>query len=177
MNKAILFLFVIFLFSNVVEACPFCTIVFSSAAFSANYFGLDLIVFGLFIGATIIPSGHFINSFIKKEYFKFQNGFISFILFLITIFIILIFDPGGNIYYRINFILKLLIGSFIGVLITVLAFMLNKFIKLKIKFKKTIVSFIFLIITGVILQLIFRNDILLDLSFYLGSKFFFLISS
>ena len=73
------------LMPSVYAHCPLCTAAVGAAAISAKYYGLDLSIIGLLIGAFGISTGLWIGLKIKKEYFKFQLTIIVVASFLLTV--------------------------------------------------------------------------------------------
>ena len=148
-NKIILLslfsLFLLFIVTPSVHAhCPICTAAVGVAAVSAKYLGLDTSIIGLFIGAFAVVTGMFIGLKIKK-YFKFQLPLIVLASFLLTVIPILttvkgdiiflpmlLFGSSGSIFNKIYFVDKMLIGSTIGAIVSLLGYWLHNYIK-KIK--------------------------------------------
>ncbi len=146
MKKPILFslfsLFLLFIaMPSVYAHCPLCTAAVGAAAVSAKYLGLDTSIIGLFIGAFAIVTGIFIGLKIKK-YFKFQLPLIVLASFLLTVIPILttikgdiiflpmlLFGSSGSIFNKIYFIDKMLIGSVIGAIVSLLGYWLHNYIK------------------------------------------------
>ena len=182
MKKFVLCLF-IFLALHIVfvYACPICSATLGTAAVSANYFGMDVSIFGIFIGAFSIPTGQWFSSFIKERNFKTHPSLIVFVSFLTNVLSILLFDPGGSIFYRIYWYAKILIGCVAGALITLLAFWIHKKIIQKkkrtfFKFQRLAITLSLLIITSLVLYWILTGNSALNNMLYLDSYSFYLLS-
>lgn len=120
--------------------CPICTAAVGAAAISAKYYGMDVSIIGLLIGAFGISTGLWIGLKIKK-YFRFQFPIIILASFLLTVipllvisneavyFPLLLFGESGSILNRVYWINKLLFGSVIGGLVTSFAYLIHVYIK------------------------------------------------
>ena len=143
MKNKFLFIFVliIILLTNSVYAhCPLCTAAVGAAAVSAKYYGMDLSIIGLFIGAFGVSTGLWIGLKIKN-YFKFQLPVIVLLSFLLTVLPLLyisdeqIYLPvlwlgsAGSLFNKVYWINKILFGSVIGAVVSVLAYLLHVHIK------------------------------------------------
>lgn len=113
--------------------CPLCTGAVVAGAIGAKYLGLDIIILGVFVGAFAISTGLWIARKLKN-YFKYQNTLIIISSFFLTVIPSLAFVKDMtyiSLLSRIFFVNKLLIGSIIGALVTLLAYRLHNYIKLK----------------------------------------------
>ncbi len=145
--------------------CPLCTAAVGAAAISAKYYGLDASLIGLLIGAFGVSTGLWIGLRVKK-FFKFQFSFIVLASFLITAmpllyiksddiyFPLLLIGPTGSLLNKVYWIDKMLFGSIIGGLITLLAFWLHIQIKringkVIFPFQGVVITLIFLIMSGI----------------------------
>lgn len=155
--------------------CPLCTAAVGAAAVSAKYYGLDASIIGLLIGAFAISTGLWIGLKIKKEYFKFQLPIIILSSFLLTVlpllavssdsfyFPILLFGSSGSFLNKVYWIDKMLFGSVIGALITLLAYYIHVYIK-KIKgrvlfpFQGIAITIALLLISSLSLYFIFGGQ-------------------
>ena len=172
-NKKYFFIFfvslllLIGLIPSVYAHCPICTLAVGAAAVSAKYYGLDVSIIGMLIGAFGISTGLWIGLKIKK-YFKFQFPLIVAASFLLTVipllaisndtiyFPLLFFGPSGSVLNKVYWIDKLLFGSIIGGLVTLLAYLTHIYIKKQngkvlFPFQGVIVTLFFLAVSGLIL--------------------------
>jgi len=152
--------------------CPLCTAAVGAAAISAKYYGLDSSIIGLLIGAFGVSTGLWIGLKIKKEYFKFQFTSVVFASFLLTVvpllsissdsiyLPLLIFGSSGSFLNKVYWVNKLLLGSIIGGIATLLAFFAHNYIKkakgkVLFPFQGITITLFFLIVSSLILYLIF----------------------
>lgn len=120
--------------------CPLCTAAVGAAAVSAKYYGMDLSIIGIFIGAFGVSTGLWIGLKIKN-YFKFQLPLIVLSSFLLTalpllyisneqIYLpILWLGPAGTLFNKVYWINKILFGSIIGAVASVFAYLLHIHVK------------------------------------------------
>lgn len=162
-----LLIFLSLLSIDVFAHCPLCTGAIGVAAVSAKYYGLDVSVIGIFIGAFAISTGLWIGRKIKN-YFKFQTTLIVIASFLLTViplmavikdtiyFPLNLFGSPGSLFQKVYWLNKLLIGSIIGSLATLFAFWLHLFIKktrqkVLFPYQGIVLTIVLLALTGVIL--------------------------
>ncbi len=154
----------IFLSDFVYAHCPLCTAATGAAVITSRWLGVDDLVTGVFIGGLIISTALWFSNILKKgnkggEYFKFQ----SLIIFLITLasvvigFYFLDFIGPRN-YFKIFGIDKILLGMFVGIIISVVALEFHKYTR-KINGNKNFVP-----LQSIVLMLVFL--VLVSLSFY-----------
>jgi hypothetical protein len=120
--------------------CPLCTAAVGAAALSAKYYGLDVSIIGLLIGAFAVSTGLWVGLKIKK-FFRFQLAFVVLLSFLSTViplkfingdliyFPLLLLGPPGFFLNKVYWIDKLLLGSVIGAAVTLAAFFAHSYIK------------------------------------------------
>ncbi len=152
--------------------CPLCTAAVGAAAVSAKYYGLDSSIIGLLIGAFGISSGLWIGLKVKK-YFKFQLSVIVLASFLLTVLPLLylitdtvylpllLFGPAGSVLNKVYWINKMLLGSIIGGIITLLSYLLHLYIKkfngkVLFPFQGVVLTLVFLSVSSLGLYFIFR---------------------
>lgn len=144
LKKTALVLIVLFLMASVVPMayahCPLCTAAVGAAAVSAKYYGMDLSIIGLLIGAFGVSTGLWIGLKVRK-YFRLQLPLIVFASFLLTVipllaisdetlyFPLLLIGKAGSAFNKVYWINKLLLGSIIGGLMTVLSYVIHAYIK------------------------------------------------
>ena len=141
MRKLLVFLVLfLFLMPFAYAHCPLCTAAVGAAAVSAKYYGMDLSIIGLFIGAFGVSTGLWIGLKIKN-YFKFQLPVIVLLSFLLTALPLLyisnehIYLPilwlgsAGSIFNKVYWINKILFGSIIGAAASILAYLLHIHVK------------------------------------------------
>ena len=152
--------------------CPLCTGAVAAVAVGAKYYGFDLAIIGLFVGAFGISTGLWIGRKIKREYFKFQLWTIVLLSFLLTVIPIKalggedIYIPVrllgeiGSMFNKIYWMDRLFFGSILGGILSVSAFGVHNTVK---KYNKGNVLFPFqgiaftvgaLVIAGVIIELV-----------------------
>ena len=172
MRKKGLFLgfFSLPLFLNFVSAhCPLCTIGAGAAAGGAVYLGVSPAIVALFIGGFSMSMGlwtkNWLNKkYIKKEYFRYQNGLIVLGVFLLTLLPILpvvsvvdglyvsLFGSYGSIFNRTYLVDWSYVTSLVGAGIVFISPTLSK--KLSNKRKGKIIPFQGMTITLGLLLLI-----------------------
>ncbi len=123
--------------------CPLCTLGVGAAAASAKYFGLDVSIIGLFVGAFGISTGLWFARAIKKKFIPYQTAIITLLSYLLTViplrFIstdnlylpILLFGEPGSFLNKIYWIDMLIFGSIIGGLVTTLGYYIHNMLKKK----------------------------------------------
>ena len=140
----VLLFFILIAFAAMPSAhahCPLCTAAVGAAAISAKYYGLDVSIIGLLIGAFGVSTGLWAGRAIKREYFKLQLQLIVLASFLLTV-IPLMYISSDSIYMpllwlgqpgamlnKVYWINKILFGSTIGGLAALAAFLLHNKIK------------------------------------------------
>ena len=129
------FIFLTILARSVLAHCPLCTAAVGAAAVSANYYGVNVSIIGVFIGAFAISTGLWLGRKIKKQYIKFQLPLIVFASFLLTVIPLssiadesIIITIFGNLYW----IDKITFGSILGAFGGIFTFQLHNIIKKKI---------------------------------------------
>ncbi len=142
MSRKFILIMLVLLFSVPVAYahCPLCTAAVGAAAVSAKYYGMDLSIIGIFIGAFGVSTGLWIGLKIKN-YFKFQLPVIVLLSFLLTALPLLyisdehIYLPilwlgsAGSLFNKVYWINKILFGGIIGALASVLAYLLHVHVK------------------------------------------------
>lgn len=153
MKKLLAFLSSLFFLEEVSAHCPLCTGAVVAGAVGAKYLGLDVIILGIFVGAFAISFGLWVARKLKN-YFKYQNVLVIVLMFLFTIIPTLPFVKDLtyiNLFNKIFFVNKLLIGSIIGGTITLFSYNLHNYIKFK--FGKVLVPYQGVILTILLLAL------------------------
>ena len=166
MNKFILFIFLFFILgiSFVSAHCPLCAGAVGAAAVGASYLGIDNSIVGLFVGAFSISTGLWFAKKMKRKYFKFQSFSIVLSSFLFTVI------PSAKIvndldyislFNNIYFLDKILMGSIIGGLITLLALYLHEKIKqvngkVLVPYQGVFLTLILLIISSIPMYFVFK---------------------
>ena len=173
MKKLILLSIILILLSLPVYAhCPLCTAAIGAGAVTAKYYGMDMTIIGLFIGAFAISTGLWVGGRIKKNYIKFQLHLIVLLSFLLTViplisvddssvyFPLLLSGESGSMLNKVYWVNKILLGSIFGGAITMLSFWLHNYIK-KVRsrvlfpYQGIAITLLFLIITGITFYFIF----------------------
>ena len=147
----------LFFLQEVSAHCPLCTGAVIAGAVGAKYLGLDMVILGIFVGAFAISLGLWIVRKLKN-YFKYQNTLIIISSFFLTVIPSLAFVKDItyiNLFSRIFFVNKLLIGSIIGGIITLFAYHIHNYIKLKFgkvlfPYQGIALTVLFLVLTSII---------------------------
>src|SRR3989344_2126707 len=159
-----IFLFLILGIKQVSAHCPLCAGAVGAAAVGASYLGIDNSIVGLFVGAFSISTGLWFARKIKKRYFKFQSFSIMLSSFLFTVI------PSAKIvndldyislFDKIYFLDKILIGSIVGGLITLLALYLHEKIKqingkVIVPYQGVFLTLILLILSSIPMYFVFK---------------------
>lgn len=152
--------------------CPLCTGAIGVAAVAAKYYGMDLIIIGLFVGAFGISTGLWVGRKIKKEYFKFQLWTIVLLSFLLTVIPLRVFS-GENVYIpirlfgevggmfnKVYWFDRLFFGSWIGGLLSVFSFGVHNTAKkfnngnVFIPFQGVVLTLAVLLLAGIVVELV-----------------------
>lgn len=166
--KKFLFLFFLVpLFASVVSAhCPLCVMGAGAAAAGAVWLGVSKVVVALFIGAFAMSMGMWFARVVKKKYIPFQKTLIVLAIFLTTVLPLLpIFKAIGPLYlsfigeYGATFAVNYsLYTSILGGLIVFIAPSISRKISITrgktMPFQGVLITFIMLIIGGVLLQIL-----------------------
>ncbi|MEK6863012.1 MAG: hypothetical protein AABW57_02525 [Nanoarchaeota archaeon] len=153
----------LFFLKEVSAHCPLCTGAVVAGAVGAKYLGLDITILGIFVGAFAISLGLWISRKIKN-YFKYQNTLIVTSSFFLTVIPSLAFIKDMtyiSLLSKVYFVNKLLIGSIIGALVTLLAYRLHNYIKLKygkvlFPYQGVILTILFLFLASIPVYFIFN---------------------
>ncbi len=121
--------------------CPLCTAAVGGIAVTANYYGFDASVIGVFIGAFAVSTGLWVSIAIKRKFIKFQAPLIVISSFLLTAIPLLALMPGsfyfpvlvagesGSILNRVYWPSRMLVGSIIGGMAALAAYFLHNKVK------------------------------------------------
>ncbi len=123
--------------------CPLCTAAVGVAAVSAKYYGVNDSIIGLFSGAFAISVGLWIGlKIIKKTYIRFQLPIIIILSYALTILPVIYslantsvyvpvlwFGSAGSLFNKVYFVDKMLLGSIIGSIVTLIGYWLHIGIK------------------------------------------------
>src|SRR3989344_5562790 len=147
----------LFFLKEVSAHCPLCTGAVVAGAIGAKYLGLDITILGIFFG------GLWISRKIKN-YFKYQSTLILTSSFFLTIAPSLAFIKDMtyiSLLSKVFFVNKLLIGSIIGALVTLLAYKIHNHIKLKhgrvlFPYQGVILTILFLFLVSIPVYFIFK---------------------
>ena len=173
-NKKYFFILLVFIVLSVESVpvvhahCPLCTAAVGAAAISAKYYGLDISIIGLLIGAFGISTGLWVGLKVNKRYFKFQLPAIVVASFFLTVipllyisndtiyFPLLFFGQSGSVLNKVYWIDKLFFGSVIGGLATLFAYLTHIYAKKQngkvlFPFQGVAVTLFFLAVSGLIL--------------------------
>ena len=161
----------IFLAGRVAAHCPLCTLGAAAAAGGALWLGVNTVVVSLFIGAFAVSMGWWISRLIKKKYIPFQKTILILASFALTIipilpiissqtpFMISWMGGYGSLLNRTYMIDMALVGSFVGGLIVLVSGgVSSKVTKLRgkhVSFQRIIVTFVLLVVAGLIAQFAF----------------------
>ncbi len=121
--------------------CPLCSAAVGAGAVTASYYGFDMSISGLFVGAFAISTGIWVARKIKKSYIPFQSWLIVSGSFLLTVvplrslsaesvyLPILLFGDAGTMLNRVYWLDKILFGASIGAVITIIGVKIHESIK------------------------------------------------
>lgn len=122
--------------------CPLCTAAVGAAAVSAGYYGVDMTIVGLFVGAFGVSTGLWFGRKIKTKYIPFQLPLIVIASFLLTVvplmsvnggesffFPVLLFGAAGTFFNKVYWLNKMLVGGSMGGLLTAAGFQFHLFLK------------------------------------------------
>ena len=157
--------------SSVAAHCPLCTMGAAAAAGGALYFGVTILVIGIFIGAFAVSTGWWISRMIKKEHFRGQKWVIIIFSFVLTIIPMLPFftqisplsiwwfGEYGSLFNRTYLLNDFIMGSiFGGVIVCSTPWVSAKITSLRqgkmIPFQGLILTLGLLLSLGVVLQLV-----------------------
>ena len=178
--KKIFFVFplsiVLLLFNafQVMAHCPLCTGAVGMAAVTAKYYGMDPSIIGLFVGAFGISTGLWFGRWLQKKtgrtYIPFQFAVMTILSFVLTVvplrFIstdniylpLLWWGEPGSMFNKIYWVDKIIFGSVLGGLLTVIGYGVHHLIKqvhgrVLFPFQGIAITLAFLVIAGVGLYL------------------------
>ena len=148
--------------------CPLCVAGAGALAVLAASLGISTIVVGLFVGAFSLALGIWVARLIRKKYIKFQDVLLTIIIFATTVLPIMplireyrplyidIYGSYGTILHNTYVINLYLWGSILGAALLFVSPYLSEYLTRsrgkKIPFQSMIITFILLLIFGVILQ-------------------------
>ncbi|MBI1936475.1 hypothetical protein HYS31_08665 [Candidatus Woesearchaeota archaeon] len=149
--------------------CPLCTAAVGAAAVSAKYYGMDVTIIGLLIGAFGVSTGLWIGLKLKK-FFRFQLPLIVAASFLLTVIPLMYIDKStvylpllffglaGSLLNKVYWLNKILFGSIIGGIVTTLAYASHTAIKkvngkVLFPFQGIALTLAFLLASGTVLYL------------------------
>ncbi len=112
--------------------CPLCTAATGSAVALTRFYGVDDLVVGTFIGGFVISTAFWLNRILRKrnkgkDYIPFQSAILILLSFVLTF---ISFQVAGI--YSVKKLLgvdSILMGMFVGSIVTLFAFSFNDFIK------------------------------------------------
>ncbi len=84
-NGALVFVLLLLFTGTATAHCPLCTAGAGIAATAAAYFGVDLLVIGLFIGAFAVSTGWWAANRLEEQYIPHQGSAIVIASFLLTV--------------------------------------------------------------------------------------------
>lgn len=163
--------FILLISKNVYAHCPLCTIGAAAVAGGAAYYGVSPLVIGVFIGGFAVSMGMWISRLIKKRYVPFQRTLIVLFSFFATIlpimavmkeitpFYISLIGGYGTLLNRTYLINLFFLGSIPGgLIVSATPWISRKITYIRkgkiIPFQGTLLTILFLIIFGALLQLI-----------------------
>jgi hypothetical protein len=152
----IILLFIIFSIP-VYAHCPLCTAAVGVAAGTASYYGMDVSIIGIFIGAFAISTGLWVALKTKKEYVRFQKHLIVGSSFLLTVIPMIGVLPLTMQlpFFPDTYVNKMIFGAIFGAIASFLALYAHNYIK-KIKgkalfpFQGIAITILFLVINSII---------------------------
>ncbi len=175
MKKLIALIGSLFTLPIVSAHCPLCTAAVGVAAVGAKYYGIDDSIIGLFIGAFSISVGLWFGlKILKKNYIRFQMPLIIILSFVLTVIPIiysinsnslymplLLFGEAGSLFNKVYWVNKMLLGSIIGSVVTLVGYWVHVKIKefhgrVLFPFQGMIITIVLLVLTGVIQYFVFK---------------------
>lgn len=181
MMKIRFFLTLLFIFSilafPVLAHCPLCTVGAAFVAGGAAVFGVHRMVIGVFIGAFAASMGVWFGRAIKKKIMPFQKTAIVLTSYFLTVLpmwpllkdahpLLLNFaGEYGSLLNRTYMVDYFIIGSVIGFFIVIIApFLSERITSMRkgnhIPYQGTALTFLLLIITGILLQLMLHYNVI-----------------
>ncbi|MBI5391895.1 hypothetical protein HZB00_02740 [Candidatus Woesearchaeota archaeon] len=123
--------------------CPLCTAAVGAAAIGAQYYGVDTSIIGIFIGGFAISTGLWVAlKLVKKQYVRFQTAWIALLSFVLTVIPLVysvasdafyvpvfLFGEPGSLFNKVYWLNKLLLGSVVGSIATLLSFWIHTTLK------------------------------------------------
>ena len=167
MKRVFFLLFLILsliLANNAISVCPVCTLAVGVGLCLSRWLKIDDLISGIWIGALIVSLTFWTNDFLKKKKINFKFSH----LIILVIYLLLVILPlyfSGIIGHPLNTILgidKLILGTFLGIILFYLANYLNNYLKSKnnnkvyFAYQKVIIPVGILLISSLIIFLILK---------------------
>lgn len=142
--------------------CPVCTIAVSACVGLAQYFGIDDMITGVWIGGLIVSMALWTVSYFEKKNIRFKGREIAILAFYYLIIIVPFYWKGliGHPFNKIWTLDKLLVGIIIGSIFFFLSAAINSWLKKRngdkvyFPFQKVIIPLVTLGILSIIFYLI-----------------------
>ncbi len=167
MKRVFFLLFLILsliLANNAIAVCPVCTLAVGVGLGLSRWLKIDDLISGIWIGALIVSLTFWTDDFLKKKKINFKFSH----LIILVIYLLLVILPlyfSGIIGHPLNTILgidKLILGTFLGIILFYLANYLNNYLKSKnnnkvyFAYQKVIIPVGILLISSLIIFLILK---------------------
>ena len=155
--------------------CPLCTAAVGVAAVGAKYYGIDDSIIGLFMGAFAVSIGLWFGlKIIKKNYIRFQTPIIVVLSYVLTVvpiiytltsasiyLPILWFGSSGSLFNSVYWINKMMLGSIIGLIVTLISYWIHVGIKrvrgsVLFPFQGVVLTIVLLAVTALIQYFVFK---------------------
>ena len=165
MKRVFFLLFLILsliLANNAIAVCPACTLAVGAGLGLSRWLKIDDLISGIWVGALIVSLTFWTDDFLKKKKINIKFSH----LIILVIYLLLVILPlyfSGIIGHPLNTILgidKLILGTFLGIILFYLANYLNNYLKSKnnnkvyFAYQKVIIPVGILLISSLIIFLI-----------------------
>ncbi|MBI2558696.1 hypothetical protein HYW20_05210 [Candidatus Woesearchaeota archaeon] len=157
--------------------CPLCTVGAAFVAGGAAVLGVHRMVIGVFIGAFAVSTGLWFSRILKKKFVPLQKSIITIASYLLTIIpmrmilkdehplFISLYGDYGSLFNRTYLVDYFVVGSIIGsVVVAIAPYLSDKITSIRkgrhIPYQGIALTFLLLIITGIILQLMLHYNII-----------------
>jgi len=167
MKRVFFLLFLILsliLANNAIAVCPVCTLAVGVGLGLSRWLKIDDLISGIWIGALIVSLTFWTDDFLKKKKINFKFSHLIILVFYLLLVILPLYF-SGIIGHPLNTILgidKLILGTFLGIILFYLANYLNNYLKSKnnnkvyFAYQKVIIPVGILLISSLIIFLILK---------------------
>ena len=165
-NKIIIFSGLLlsgFFWAGAVKAvCPLCVVAVGAGLGLSRWLGVDDVISSIWIGGLLVALSLWTIVWLKKRNWVFPyDGVVVFLAYyLLTLVTLYYADIAGHPLYKIFGIDKIIFGTVVGTIISVLAHWLNTYLKKKnngkvfFPYQKVVIPLVLLILTSVVFYLL-----------------------